>query len=298
MLEEITLKNFQAHKSLTIKFDPKITSIIGSSDVGKSAILRALRWLCLNRGTTKVLRRRGSKFTKVILTVDGMTITRTRGKGNKYVVNNKAYRAIGNNVPAAVQTILNTSEINFQLQHDAPFWFSKSSGQVSKELNQIVNLGLIDAVLGNVANRLRVARAKVEVGETRLASAIAAKEELEWVREMEKEYRQVCLLEQTAARLLDQACSAEEIINEITKAELLVTESKAVLEDLRWCVDIETKAHQAEKQVRRIENLIELIEKEESKLCQLRNKRKEKEELLYRKLKGRCPLCGKIQTQS
>jgi predicted ATP-dependent endonuclease of OLD family len=291
MLETITLKNLQAHKNLQIKFGSAITCIIGSSDIGKSAVLRALRWLALNKGTTKTLRRRRTKVTKVRLTVDGKTITRIRGKSNKYVLDGKSYKAIGKDVPPPIAELLNVSEVNFQQQHDSPFWFSKSASQVSKELNQIVNLGLIDKVLMGASSRVRATRSKVEVCEQRLLAAKQTKQELAWVRDLEKDYRQLCLLEQEATK--QRAANLEILLRKIDGAGLLIEESEKILSDLRECSKLADIARNKQKQALALDELLGSIDKQEYLLCQLRNQCEENARELKRQLKGKCPLCGK-----
>lgn len=51
---KLRIQNFQAHKDTTIEFD-RITTIVGGpSDTGKSAVLRALKWVVKNepKGTS------------------------------------------------------------------------------------------------------------------------------------------------------------------------------------------------------------------------------------------------------
>lgn len=44
---KLRIQNFQAHKDTTIEFD-RIATIVGPSDIGKSAVLRALKWVAKN----------------------------------------------------------------------------------------------------------------------------------------------------------------------------------------------------------------------------------------------------------
>ena len=50
MLSKITLKNIQAHEDLTLEFGPGRNVIHGSSDSGKTAVLRGLLWTAINDG--------------------------------------------------------------------------------------------------------------------------------------------------------------------------------------------------------------------------------------------------------
>ena len=53
VISSLTLENFQSHKESKIVFDKGLTVIIGQTDQGKSAIIRALKWVLYNepRGT-------------------------------------------------------------------------------------------------------------------------------------------------------------------------------------------------------------------------------------------------------
>lgn len=164
MLEELRIENFQTHERKRIKFDRRVTTIIGPSDRGKSAIIRALRWVCLNDLRGDAFIRDGADFVRVSLLLDGTKITRSkRGVANAYKMGNETYVALRSDVPEDIKEVLNVDTINFQAQHDAPFWFSLSPGQVSRELNAIVDLGVIDATLKNLNSVVRDAKARVEV---------------------------------------------------------------------------------------------------------------------------------------
>lgn len=49
---KLRIQNFQAHKDTTIEFD-RITTIVGPSDTGKSAVLRAFKWVEKNELSLK-----------------------------------------------------------------------------------------------------------------------------------------------------------------------------------------------------------------------------------------------------
>lgn len=192
MLESITIYNFQLHKYLTFTFGQHVTSLTGKSDQGKSSALRALRWLCLNEAPKNMMRR-GASFVKVKLKIDGHIIIRKKTKTkNLYILDGKVLKALGRNVvPEEIQNILNVGEVNFQAQLEPHFWFSKTSGQVSKELNQIVNLGLIDQSLHNITSKKRKVKAKEEVIQDRLKQARGKKQELDWIVDADKQLQAI-----------------------------------------------------------------------------------------------------------
>ena len=102
MIESLSITNFQRHERLDIDFD-KITTIVGTSDIGKSAIIRAMRWVVMNRPIGTTFMRRGAKSTSVTMKVDGTEVSRIRGKDGKvYKVNDDTFRAFGADMPGAV----------------------------------------------------------------------------------------------------------------------------------------------------------------------------------------------------
>lgn len=183
-LQALTVRNFQRHKSLSVTFSPRITSIQGPTDSGKSSLLRALRWLCLNDFSGNDFIREGSNKTQVTLNFRhrkaDYELARTRGdRLNVYSLNGAEYKSFATNVPEDVAGCLRLSEINFQGQHDAPFWFNETAGEVSRRLNAVVDLSVIDTVLSEAAAIVREAESTVKVSEQRLAELTEAQEKLD-----------------------------------------------------------------------------------------------------------------------
>lgn len=184
MLERILIQNFQTHSKLRVDFDPAITCIVGPTDVGKSAILRALRWVTENQPGGDTFVRYGAKGCTVQLLVDGHTIVRRRSPGggtNTYSLDDAEYKAFGRGVPEPVEALLNIGPICWQRQHDAPYWFSETAGEVSRQLNSIVNLGIIDDSLTNINRAFHKARTRLEVVEEDLTAAKCEADGLAWV---------------------------------------------------------------------------------------------------------------------
>jgi len=182
MIEKIIITSFQAHGKLVIEFDRHVTTIVGSNDVGKSAALRALRWVCLNQPSGDEFIKWGSPVAWVKLYVDGHTVVRKRGdKINSYKLDDKEFRSFGvGAVPDEIAKVLQINELNFQQQIEPPFWFTESAGQVSKQLNQIINLGSIDNAMSAASSEVRRAQSNVELTRTRLEEARQQARDTEW----------------------------------------------------------------------------------------------------------------------
>jgi len=178
----LALEDFQAHELRTLKFSPTITTIQGPTDVGKSAVLRALRWVCLNDIGGDDFIREGAKLTTVTLRIDVgekhagkehniATIKRIRGRHNTYELEDIEFKAFGTGVPTEIAQLLNLSTLNFQGQLDAPFWFSESAPEVSRQLNAVVDLSVIDSSLSYMAGQVRQATERRGLTQERLDEA-------------------------------------------------------------------------------------------------------------------------------
>lgn len=217
-LERLSLQNFQCHEQLRIKFDSQITTIVGGSDVGKSAIIRAIRWVAMNRPRGSGFVRHGQDSACVKLWVDDKRITRLRDKtSNCYQINDSKMEAVATTVPEPVSRLLNVDEVNIQGQHDQPFWFGLSPGEVAKRINSIVDLGLIDESLADIAAGLRKVKATAEVLEERWNESIEAVAKSDYVpimadglEELEKLHSEAVDTRALAGRL--GACLDEAII--------------------------------------------------------------------------------------
>ena len=115
MLKSLTVSNFQSHRKSELKFHPNVNVISGSSDVGKTAIIRALHWVIWNRPQGNAFRSNWGGDTEVVLHTDKDCVTRLRTtKQNLYYLNDLEFNAIRTDVPDEIKQVLNVSEINLQ----------------------------------------------------------------------------------------------------------------------------------------------------------------------------------------
>lgn len=95
-IKSITLKNFQSYKNQTIDFKPGLNLLLGTSDSGKSAILRAMSFVLYNYPKKDSLIHWGELETSVTLEFsDGVKVTRIKGEGRNAIV---AFAADGNKI--------------------------------------------------------------------------------------------------------------------------------------------------------------------------------------------------------
>lgn len=218
MLERLRLENFQCHTKTTVELSP-ITVIIGQSDVGKSAVLRAIRWAATNKPLGDAFVKHGEKLAVVRLKVDGQTITRAKGSENLYKLGDKEFRAFKDSPPADVLSLLNLCEDNFQSQMDPPFWFTLTAGEVARQLNRIVDLGIIDESLSFIGAKARSAVAAVDVVAERIVAIKEEKQSLSKVPSMVRDFAELETLEKTAAGIVDDRLRLYELHNVAKRRE-------------------------------------------------------------------------------
>lgn len=191
----------------------QVVTIIGKSNVGKSSILRALRWLCLNRPGGEAFIREGSGHCKIRVNLEDRSVTRSRsGTRNAYSLDGTPLLSFGSEVPADVASLLNVSELNFQNQHDGAFWFSKTPGEVSRELNRIVDLESIDTTLAHLNKQLRLASTHTELLAERVKAAQQSRKDTLIVKRMNKDLLEVERLEERQNAALRRLAEASDLV--------------------------------------------------------------------------------------
>lgn len=153
MIKKLIIENFQSHKYTEIDFSSGVNVIIGLTDNGKSAIIRAIHWLLFNKPSGDSFRRKGSTLTRVYAELaSGDILIREKSKSvNRYLLNDLEFRAIGQTPPDEVMKAHGLSrELNFSLQADPFFLLQSSPGQVAQYLNKIVGLEDIDKTIKNI----------------------------------------------------------------------------------------------------------------------------------------------------
>jgi DNA repair exonuclease SbcCD ATPase subunit len=159
MIQKLNIRNFQSHKDSALEFHPGVNVIVGRSDSGKTAILRALRWLIWNRPGGDDFRSDWGGNTVVKLTVDDRELMRGKAKENVYSIEqpgggHKMLMAFGKDVPEEIQKALNIDETNLQKQFDAPFLLTLSPGAVAGHFNKIAHLDQIDSSVSYVNGKI------------------------------------------------------------------------------------------------------------------------------------------------
>ena len=171
MIKSVKLNNFQSHKESTLEFDKGMNVIVGASDSGKTAIIRALRLAIYNKPGGDEYRSTWGGDTYVEVNSRNNTVTRSRGKkGNVYKLNDTEFKAFGQNVPDEITQALNMDNINLQQQMDSPFLLSETSGNVALHFNKLAKLDKIDNGLKYVQQHLNSINSDIKYSKNEIES--------------------------------------------------------------------------------------------------------------------------------
>jgi len=159
MIKSLHITNFQSHGETSMEFHNGVNVIVGSSDSGKSAIIRAIRWLSRNRPSGNDIRSWWGGQTSVNIEFEEESILRIKDKTDFYKHKNGKrklnFKAFGTSVPEEISLALNLNEINIQHQLDRPFLLDSTPGAVALHFNKVAKLDKIDLSIQNINSWIR-----------------------------------------------------------------------------------------------------------------------------------------------
>jgi len=244
MIKLLELKNFQSHKASHLEFDPGVNVIIGPSDSGKTAIIRALRWLVWNRPSGDAFRSTWGGDTKASILIENCLIGRGKGKQEEYFLEDTNFKAFGKEVPEEITKTLNLNDVNLQSQLDSPFLLSNSPGEVAKHFNRVAHLDQIDEGLSKVQKWIREIDQDISSSEKQV---IGFTEDLEKFEHLEKFEVEVEVLEGMESELIHQANNKralEKLCIDLVAIQALIEEQEKITEAgplvdtvLNWHID-------------------------------------------------------------
>lgn len=173
MIKEIAITGFQSLVGVRLALG-KLTVIVGNTNQGKSAVMRALRTMVENRRGDNVINDDMDECTVSIL-FDNSLVTwmKERKKTGQYWTDGQA-----SNYEIAIRQKLKITEVklnktysvwpNFQDQLAAPFLLAESDSQKSRVLGEITNANLLILAASTIKKQISETRNKLEWRESEL----------------------------------------------------------------------------------------------------------------------------------
>lgn len=159
-IKSIEIENFQSHKYSKLDFSENLNVIVGPSDNGKSAIIRALKWVLFNEPKGTEFIRYGENFCRVsIILSDGSKIIRERTKTkNLYKLiknsNETVFEGFGNDIPVDIIEAHQINKVNIDKENniclniseqlEGPFLLNQPNSLKSKAIGKIIGLHILD----------------------------------------------------------------------------------------------------------------------------------------------------------
>jgi hypothetical protein len=227
-----------------------------------------MRWAALNKPAGLSIIKWGAKFARVTLVTKSHKILRKRSKTqNLYKLDDVEFTAFGNEVPNDISNKLRLSDINFQSQQDAAFWFNLSAGEVSRRLNSIVNLQAIDSTLSHIASQLRDAGIEARMSERRMQQALRTKQSLSFVTEMQKSFKSIESMHKRCCKDALEASQMRQMLDLIAEQSSVrdnaletLTEAQKAMSEIEAYKKLQSDADCLEKQLAVIDEAQSIID--------------------------------------
>ncbi|WBW50692.1 AAA family ATPase [Peptoniphilus equinus] len=173
-ITKIEIDNFQSHKHTVMDFHHGLNVIVGRSDSGKTAVLRAIKWVLYNDPAPSSLLRLQETQMKVSLSFsNGAKVTRlwsSNGKENKYILNRAdgeelVLEKFNRGVPDEVIEEIGISKIdlggpksegiNIGEQLDGPFLLTETPSTRASAIGRLIGVNFIDDALRDVIKDIK-----------------------------------------------------------------------------------------------------------------------------------------------
>jgi len=259
MIKYLQIQNFQSHKDSLLEFDPGVNVIVGSSDSGKTAVIRALRWLVWNRPSGDAFRSNWGGETLVRMAADKKILERIKDKDNAYILADQVFKAFGADVPEEIIKALNIDEINLQQQLDRPFLLTDSPGEVARYFNRVANLDQIDTGMKNVQSQIRSIEQDIKSTEQQLKEQEEELNKYDYLDKLEAELEVLEDMNTHAHGSRMVINRLEGVIEEIAEVEKEIEKYSDILEmegDVEKILSLYEKGKGKEQEISDLTNLI------------------------------------------
>jgi DNA repair exonuclease SbcCD ATPase subunit len=266
LIKKATVINYQSHKFAELNFHKGINAIIGSSDSGKTALLRSLFWAITNRPRGKNFvsywdrNKSGDPKTETSVEIElenDVTVKRILSKdfsGYELNFNNsklsEKFEALKGDVPEDIELCFNLSEGNIQKQMDKPFLLDVSAGEVARFFNKTISLDLVDRSLSAAESSKRSIK-KDLLGATNQVELLEKQaSEFEWIESANKLLSKAEKLDERVNKTENSISNIENVLEKISDSNKSIFE----IGNLKSADELVKFAEQEYKSIKDIKN--------------------------------------------
>lgn len=279
-IKEVEIINFKTHKHTKLEFVKGTNAIVGSSNNGKTNILRAIKWCLINEPSgTKFIRKGETEAAVIVSLSNGKRIERRRNLTNinlyrLYEAENiiGEYSGFGSSVPQEITEahgivpIADGTYFQFANQLESAFMISLRPSQRADIIGNLEELSRIDAALTDLNSDIRTKtklknqvlkterdktaelesmRQKAAASRVRISTLKSLKEGIEKKIEMQR------FLVKQLERLNEILIQVSDLEKEVSKSAILVNS---------WPDDMNEKKEKARKLIQATNRLKEIEE--------------------------------------
>lgn len=174
MIKRVKIRNFESHEDTETEFADGLNLVVGQSNQGKSAIVRAIAMVVANRFDKESVRN-GCDFCSVTIETDKGEVTAERGESvNRWTVRKngeeeKHYRNIGTATPPGALEVLGMGERsrgdvkelpNVLFQLEKHYMLSEvdgrkvTSSQLARMMDEAIGIGGMEELVNDMATGL------------------------------------------------------------------------------------------------------------------------------------------------
>ncbi|NMW85873.1 AAA family ATPase [Peptoniphilus sp. AGMB00490] len=266
-IKKIELHNFQSHDYTEMEFDRGLNVILGNSDVGKTAILRAIKWALYNEPKGDYFIRQGEKDVSVKITFSNGVIverSKTPSKNSYFFVdssgNEMRFEGFGVDVPKEITDATNMYKVpldnsnnktilNIAQQLDGPFLLNEQGSLRASAIGRLIGVNYVDDALRTVVRDNK--RVNQEIAEL-IKNRDELKEELEkfnYIKDYKEKFKKI-------TEIRNKIKNLQERLNLSIKLKETLDKNKIELDEITNLVKKFKSLNDLEKIASKLENFI------------------------------------------
>ncbi|WP_297392755.1 AAA family ATPase [uncultured Peptoniphilus sp.] len=250
-IKKVELHNFQSHEYTEMEFDRGLNVILGNSDVGKTAILRAIKWALYNEPKGDYFIRQGEKDVSVKVTFsNGVVVERakTPSKNSYFLVdssgNEMRFEGFGIDVPKEITDVTNMYKVsldnsnnktilNIAEQLDGPFLLNEQASLRASAIGRLIGVNYVDDALRNVVRDNK--RTNQEIVELR-KNKEDLKEQLDefsYIKDYKEKYEKITKIRNKIKNLQDRLELSSKLKENLDKNKIELEETSNLVEKFK-----------------------------------------------------------------